>query len=264
MKILYIAELVGKAGVYCFRKSIDELKRTTGAELVIACADGATNGNGLGRSNAGFLRKLGADVLTLGECCFFKRDLTENLSKLPYVLRPENISAQAPGCGARIFKAGDKKIAVAVLLGQSYFNRMHGDNPWARLPLLLERFAAETPFIIIDFHSATSAEKRTLFEIANGNASAVIGSHTRVQSADEQILDGGTAVITDAGRTGSINSVGGSEIKSRIGEYLSGIPEWAHEAWDMLEVQGVLLDIADNGRALAIERIRLPVANLQS
>ncbi|MDR3324626.1 MAG: YmdB family metallophosphoesterase [Spirochaetaceae bacterium] len=259
MKILYVAELVGKAGLYCFRTSIDQAKRATGADFVIACADGATGGNGLGRQHAAFLRKLGADVLTTGDCCFYKKDLTADFGKMPYVLRPENLSQEAPGLGARVYRAGDKKVAVAVLLGQSFFNRLHADNPWARLPQLLDRFEAETPNIVVDFHSASTAEKRTLFEIARGRASAVIGSHSRVQTADAEVLDGGTAVITDAGRTGSIDSVGGCKIQTRIGEYISGIPEWTSDAWDKLELQGVLITLDDNGKAHSIERIRIPV-----
>ncbi|MDR1104941.1 MAG: YmdB family metallophosphoesterase, partial [Treponema sp.] len=100
----------------------------------------------------------------------------------------------------------------------------------------------------------------TLFYAADGLCSAVIGSHTRVQTADERILKGGTAVITDAGRTGSSLSVGGCDAAGRIGGYISGIPDWTREAWAEPELQGVLIDIGGNGRALSIERIRLPVA----
>jgi metallophosphoesterase (TIGR00282 family) len=260
LKVLYIAELTGKAGLYCFRKTIGELKQKTGADFVIVCGDAVTSGNGLGKNHAAFIRKLGADVITTGECCFYKKDLTENFNKTPYVLRPENLSVQAPGSGCRVYQCGDKKIAVACLLGQSFFNRLHGESPFIRLPILLERLRAETPFIIVDFHSVTSAEKRTLFEIADGTASAVIGSHNRVQTGDEQILSGGTAIITDAGRSGSLDSVGGADIQSRITEYLSGVPDWTRDAWDRLEVQGVTITIAADGKATAIERIRVPVA----
>jgi metallophosphoesterase (TIGR00282 family) len=268
LKILYIAELVGKAGLYSYRKSIDALKQKTAADFVIVCADAVTSGNGLGRQHAAYIRKLGADIITTGDCCFFKKDLTENFDKIPYVLRPENLSAGAPGLGARVFKLGaaasadekstSAKIGCAVMLGQSYFSRTHSESPFMRLPLLLERLAAETPFIFIDFHAASSAEKRTLFELAAGRASAVIGSHTRVQTGDEQIING-TAVITDAGRTGSIDSVSGNDIKSRIDEYLYGIPDWTRDAWARLEAQGVLVTIGDDGKATAIERIKHPI-----
>ncbi|MDR3130593.1 MAG: YmdB family metallophosphoesterase [Treponema sp.] len=262
MKIIFIAEIVGKAGIHAIKKGLPELKRRWQPAFVIACANGATGGNGLGRNHAAYLRKLGADVLTAGECCFYKKDLVENMSRLPYVLRPDNLNAAAPGCGSRIYKAGNEKIAVAVLLGQSGFSRMHGDSPTARLPVLLERLRQETPYIIVNFHAEATAEKRTLFAAANGLCSAVIGSHSRVQTADETIMSGGTAVITDAGRTGSVNSVGGVEIKNRIQEYLSGIPEWTQEAYDAPELQGVLIDLKPDGTAASITRIRQRVPDM--
>ncbi|GHV82308.1 metallophosphoesterase [Spirochaetia bacterium] len=259
MKILYIAEIVGKAGVHAIKKGLADLKKNYSPSFVIACADGATGGNGLGRNHAAYLRKLGAEVLTTGECCFYKKDLVENIEKLPYVLRPENLNPAAPGRGVRTFKVGSEKIAVAVLLGQSGFSRIHGENPIARLPELLERLHQETPYIIIDYHASATAEKRTLFAAADGRCSAVIGSHTRVQTADEAILPGGTAVITDAGRTGSLNAVGGSEIAGRIQEYITGIPDWTREAWENCELQGVLIDINRDGKAASITRIKHPV-----
>jgi metallophosphoesterase (TIGR00282 family) len=250
---------VGKTGVHSFKTALPELKRRYPFDFLIACADGATGGNGLGRSHAAYLHKLGANVLTTGECCFFKKDLTENFEKTPYVLRPDNLNPQAPGTGSRIYKTGEQKVAVAVLLGQSGFGRLHSASPFIRLPVLLERLRQETPYVIIDFHAQATAEKKTLFFSADGGCSAIIGSHTRVQTADEEILPKGTAVISDAGRTGSGESVGGCDITSRIQEYLSGIPEWTKDAWDKPELQGVYIDIAPDGKAKSIERLRIGI-----
>ncbi|MDR3343381.1 MAG: YmdB family metallophosphoesterase [Treponema sp.] len=259
MKILYIAEIVGKTGIYALKKGISDLKEQKKVDFVIAGADGATGGNGLGRNHAAYIHKLGVQVLTAGECCFYKKDLVENLGKTPFVLRPENLNPEAPGSGSRIFKAGDRKVAVVVLLGQSGFERLHGNNPFSALPVVLERLHQETPYVIIDFHAQATAEKRTLFAAAAGRCSAVIGSHTRVQTADERVLPGGTAVITDAGRTGSIDSVGGNDRASRIQEYLTGISEWTKDSWGKPELQGVLIEINGDGTARSIERIRHPV-----
>ena len=220
---------------------------------------GATGGNGLGRSHAAYIHKLGADAITLGECCFYKKDFTENIEKMPYALRPENLNEDSPGSGWRVFKAENGKLAVAVFLGQNCFNRLHANSPFTALPGLIEKLKKQTQYIIIDFHAQASAEKKTFFYAADGLCSAVIGSHTRVQTADETILPGGTAVISDAGRTGSLQSVGGCEINSRINEYLSGIPDWTKDAWDALELQGVYLDIGRDGTASSIERVRVPV-----
>ena len=259
MKVLYVSELVGKAGVYAFKRALPELQNRYPWDFLVVCADGATGGNGLGRNHAAYIHKLGANVITLGECCFYKKDLTENIEKIPYVLRPENFNPEAPGFGSRIFRVGGEKIAVTVLLGQSGFNRIHSNSPFSMLPALLERLRQETPYVIVDFHAQASAEKKTLFFAADGRCSAVIGSHTRVQTSDETLLPGGTAVISDAGRTGSRESVGGCDINSRIKEYLTGIPDWTRDAWDSPQMQGVYLDIGKDGKALSIERIRIPI-----
>ena len=259
MRVLYVAEIVGKAGVYAFKKALPELKRSHPWDFLVACADGTTGGNGLGRNHAAYLSKLGANVLTTGECCFYKKDLTENLEKLPYVLRPDNLNPEAPGFGARVYKTQGGKIAVAALLGQSCFSRLHGSSPFVHLPAMLERLRKETPYVIVDFHAQATAEKKALFFAADGQCSAVIGSHTRVQTADECVLPGGTAVICDAGRTGSFESVGGCDTASRVQEYLSGIPDWTKDAWERPALQGAYIDIGADGKARSIERIRVEV-----
>lgn len=264
MRVLYVAEIVGKAGVYALKKGLSDIRQQKQVDFVIACADGATGGTGLGRNHAVYLHKLGVRVLTTGECCFYKKDLVEHIEKIPFLLRPDNLNPEAPGFGSRIFKVGNDKVAVAVLLGQSGFLRLHGNNPFAALPVLLERLRQETPGIIIDFHAEATAEKQTLFAIAQGRCSAVIGSHNRVQTADETVLPGGTAVITDAGRTGSADSVGGADPAARIQEYLTGIPDWTKEIWSKPELQGVLIDIDQDGRSLSIERIRHPILDVPS
>ena len=267
MKVLYVAELVGKTGVYVLKKAINELKTRYPWDFLIVNADGATGGNGLGRNHAAYIHKIGANVITLGECCFYKKDLTEDIDRIHYVLRPENLNPQAPGYGYKVFKTGlttgDEKIAVAVFLGQNGFGRLHANSPIVTLPSVLEKLKKQTPYIIIDFHAQASAEKKTFFHAADGLCSAVIGSHTRVQTADETIMPGGTAVISDAGRTGSQQSVGGCDINSRVKEYLTGIPDWTKDAWDKLELQGVYLDIGKDGKALSIERVRISVDGTQ-
>ena len=264
MKVLYVGEIVGRPGVYTFKKALNDLKARYPHDFLIVNADGATGGNGLGRSHAAYIFKMGANAITLGECCFYKKDLTENLDKTPFVLRPENLNPQAPGAGYKIFKfrssSGDtEKIAVVVFIGQNGFTRLHANNPFIALKPFLENLKKQTPYIIIDFHAQASAEKKTFFYAADGFCSAVIGSHNRIQTADESILTGGSACISDAGRTGSFQSIGGCDINSRIREYITGIPDWTKDAWDALELQGVYIDIAKDGKARSIERIKMPV-----
>jgi metallophosphoesterase (TIGR00282 family) len=255
VKILYIAELTGKAGVYALKKGLPSLREELHPDFIIVNGDGATGGGGLGRNHAAYIRKLGADVITTGDCCYYKKDLVENIAKLPYVLRPWNLNPVSPGIGERVYKTGNAKVAVAVLIGQNISGRMSGSSPFAVLPHLLDKLQAETPFAVIDFHAWATGEKRTFFAAAAGRCTAVIGSHNRVQTADEGILNG-TAVICDAGRSGSAESVGGAEISGRIREYLTGIPDWTRDAWDKPEIQGVFVTADSSGRALSIRRVK--------
>jgi len=260
MKILYVAELVGKTGVYVLKKSMDELKKRYPWDFLAVCADGATGGTGLGRSHGAYIHKLGANAITLGECCFYKKDLTHNMEKIPYILRPYNLNQEAPGIGFKIFKTSNgEKIALAVLLGQNGFTRIHSNSPFVVLSHLAQEVKKQTPYFLIDFHAQASAEKKTLFHAADGLVSAVIGSHTRVQTSDETIMPNGTAIISDAGRTGSQQSVGGCDINSRIKEYLTGIPDWTKEAWEDPQLQGVYLDIDKDGKAKLIERVKISI-----
>ena len=255
IRILYIAEIVGKAGIWCVKNALPVLKKTEQPDLVIANGDGTTGSWGLGRQHAGYLHKMGIDLITGGDCIFFKKDLVEGLPVMPYVLRPANFPAESPGRGWRYVNAGTARVAVVSLLGQAGFSRVHGDNPFALLPGLADRLHQETPYIIVDFHASATAEKQAFFYHADGKVSAVIGSHGRVQTSDETVFPGGTGVITDAGRTGSLDSVGGTEPSGKIREYLTRIQDWSKDAWSRPVLQGVIIDLDDRGRTVSIRRV---------
>ncbi len=259
LKILYIAEIVGKAGVFAVKKVLPQLRRDRGVDFVIAGADGVTGGAGLGRNHAMYLRKIGVDVLVTGDCSYFKKDIVEHFQKSSAILRPANYPEGNPGRGWKAYDCKGSKIIVLSLLGQAGFSRTHLANPFLTLQELGPRLARESPIIIVDFHAATTAEKRSLFAFADGKVSAAIGSHTRVASADWEISEKKSAFVTEAGRTGSCLSVGGLDAGTRIEEYMSGIPDWSRESWDGIEFQALLMEIEDSGRATSIERIRISV-----
>lgn len=261
IRILYISEIVGKAGIWCVKNALPVLKRAEAPDLVIANADGATGSFGLGRQHAGYLRKMGIDVITGGECIYYKKDLVEGLDSLPYVVRPANYPAESPGRGWRLAQAGKERVAVVSMLGRVGFSRVHSENPFTALSPLVERLHRETPYIIVDFHANATAEKQAFFFHADGKVSAVIGSHGRVATSDETILAGGTACITDAGRTGSLNSIGGIDPASKIREYLARIPDWSRDAWDKPVFQGLILDLDSKGKATSIRRVSMDVAD---
>jgi 2',3'-cyclic-nucleotide 2'-phosphodiesterase len=147
-------------------------------------------------------------------------------------------------------------LAVINLLGQSSFQRIHPDSPFVTFNFAVERLRRETPYILVDFHASTTAEKSNFFYHANSQASAVIGSHTKILTADAQILAGGTGVITDAGRTGSHHSVGGFLPEPEIKHFLTGVPERSEESWNNLVLEGIVLDLDEQGKTVSIQSIR--------
>ena len=260
IRILYVGEIVGKAGVYCIKNGLPKVKDEYGVDLVIANGEGATGGYGLGKNHSIYLHKLGLDVITSGEKIYYKKDMVPHIAKCPYILRPANYPPQNPGRGWRVYDVGDKKIGVISLLGQSGFSRVHLSNPFTFLPELVSRVKQETPIIIVDFHATTTAEKYSMFHHADGLVTAVIGSHTKVLTADEDIFDKGTGVICDTGRTGSFMSVGGLDPETEIHQLITQIPERSKEYWEDLELQGVILDVSDEGKTEHIERLRYPIS----
>lgn len=256
-KVLYLGEIVGKSGIFCVKKLLPSLRKKHKIDFVIANGEGATGGFGIGRNHSIYLHKMGIDVLTAGECVYYKKDMVPHIPRASYILRPANYPYGNPGRGWMIYTRDEQQIGVITLLGQSGFRRVHLDNPYQLVSHLIKRISEVTPLIIIDFHAATTAEKYTMFYHVDGKVSAVIGSHTKAITADEHILPGGTAVITSAGRTGSLNSVGGLDSEIEIRKFLTQVHELSKEAWQQLELQGVMLELDDQGRAVSIERMRI-------
>ncbi|TVR88226.1 MAG: YmdB family metallophosphoesterase [Spirochaetaceae bacterium] len=260
IRVLYLGEVVGKAGIFCVKTDIKKLKEEYRADFTVANVDGATGGFGIGKNHSIYLRKLGIDVLTTGDQAYYKRDIVPHIDGAPYLLRPANMPPGVPGRGWRYYDVGGTRVVVLVLLGMSGLGRLHAGNPYTYLPELLRRIEAEagTRNIILEFHATTTAEKGTMFYHADGKLTAVIGSGTRVQTTDATVMKGGTAVITDLGRVGSIDGVSGLESKIEIQQFLTGIPERSQDAWGRMELQGVVLELNEDGKASSIESFRRP------
>jgi metallophosphoesterase (TIGR00282 family) len=256
VRILFVGEIVGKSGVWVAKELLAKIRQERAIDFVIANGEGATGGFGIGKNHAVYLHKLGIDAITTGECSYYKKDIVEHFNKAPYMVRPANYPPRNPGRGWMIFEKNGRKIAVMCLLGVAGFKRVHLKNPFSLLSKLLESITPETNTIVLDFHAVTTAEKATMFAMADGRLSAVIGTHTKGLTADERVLPGGTAVITDAGRTGSLESVAGLDPEIEIRKLTTLVHEYSKEAWAMLELQGVIIEIGDDGKAASIERIR--------
>jgi metallophosphoesterase (TIGR00282 family) len=253
MRILYVAEPVGKPGLFALRHTLGDLRNEFDPDFVVGGGDGATGGFGLGKNHAFYLHKIGLQAVTLGECAYYKKDLHPMMPTLNFLLRPANYPDSAPGRGYRTFNTRNGRLAVVSLLGQSGFTKTHLPSPFSTLEELLGRLKKETPHILVDFHAATSAEKGTFFHWADGQVSAVVGSHQKVPTADARVLPGGTGVISDAGRTGSRQSVAGFLPSREIDRFLTGIPERSVDSWADLVVQGVFVETDEGGKAVKVQ-----------
>lgn len=260
IRILALGEIVGKPGIYTIKSGLKKLKQEQQIDLVIANGEGATGGFGIGKNHSIYLKKIGIDVITTGEKTFYKKDMVDQITRAPYILRPANYPPMNPGRGWRTFRVGDKDVAVLTLLGQSEYSRIHLSNPFSFLDMILEKIRTVTPWIIVQFHAATTAEKRAMFFHADGRVSAVVGTHNKALTADAEVFPKGTAVITDNGRCGSQISVGGLDPEVEIRKFLTQIPERSQDCWDGLELQGVIITLGDDGRAENIETLRYPIA----
>ena len=292
MRIFYIAEITGKVGVWAVKKNIAEIKRRYQPDFIIANAGMATGAGGLGKQHAGYLRKMGIDCITGGDCIFQKKDLVENLPQMPFVLRPCNLPEHSLGAGYRYFTARNgEKLAVVSILGRVGRHRLLADNPFTLMQALLPKIERETPFIVTDFSSTATAEKQTMAFFLAGRISALVGSGSGAATADERLMSAEcdlsgsgsgsdhvhidmqtatvetcceqqsrkTAYITDAGRTGSFDSVGGHAPSGKIREYRTGLFEYPQETWQRVCIQGVDIELDGAGGALSIERVRIEI-----
>ena len=261
LRVLFIGEIVGKSGIWCVKELLPKLKEAHSIDFVVADGEGATGGFGIGKNHAVYLHKLGIDAITTGECSYYKKDIVEHFNRAPYMVRPANYPPRNPGRGFMVFECNGRKIAVLSLLGVAGFKRVHLKNPFSLLSKMLELISPQTNTVLLDFHAVTTAEKATMFAMADGKLSAVVGTHTKAITADDRVLPGGTAVITDAGRTGSLSSVAGLDPEIEIRKLTSLVHEYSKEAWADLELQGVIIEIGDDGKAVSIERIRRACAS---
>ena len=253
MKVLFLGEIVGRCGIGVIKNALKDYRSKNGVDLVIANGEGATSGFGLGFQNALSLQRMGIDVLTMGEKSFFKLDMVEGISKRPSILRPANYPETVPGRGIRYVTVGDRKVCIINVLGMFGFSNPHLNNPFLMAETMVEKAHAETPIVLYVYHAAATEEKMAMGRLLQGKASAVIGTHCKVLTADAKILDGGTAYITDIGRCGASVSVGGFEPEHEIRKLRTQVLTRSHESWEKPQMQGVLVEIDDfTGKAASI------------
>lgn len=255
MNILCIGDVIGTVGCDFLRKHLPSLKKLKNIDAVIANGENSADSNGITPKSAELLFTAGVDLITTGNHCFQRRESYDMYdSNLP-VIRPANFPSSVPGRGYDIIDIGRAQIAVINLMGLVYMQEAL-DCPFKTADRLLDDI--KTKFILVDFHADATAEKRALAEYLDGRVSALFGTHTHVQTADEQILASGTGFITDLGMTGPINSVIGVKSNIAINKMTSHMPTRLEYADGPCMMNGVLFEL-DNatGHTVSVERITI-------
>ncbi|MGH2398230.1 MAG: TIGR00282 family metallophosphoesterase [bacterium] len=258
MRILFVGDVHGKPGRRILKERLPRLRTRFEANLVIVNGENAAGGAGITAEVVQELLATGADVITGGNHSWHQRDASEVLDAEPRLLRPLNYPAGSPGRGSTVVAASRNAARVAVLnaLGR-VFNPVPIEDPFRLLRAEVDRLRQQTAVIVVDLHAEATSEKIAMGWYLDGKVSAVIGTHTHVQTADERVLPGGTAHITDVGMTGPLDGVLGMDRERIIERFLTAQPVRFEVAAGPAQLNAVALDIdEDSGRARSIERIR--------
>jgi metallophosphoesterase (TIGR00282 family) len=257
VKILFIGDIVGKPGRLAVATHLRKLQERHAVDLTVANGENAAGGFGITQETAADLLRLGVDVITSGNHIWDKKEVLGYIPKENRLLRPLNYPPGAPGYGSVVVTARDgTKVAVLNASGRVFMNDF--DCPFRGTLAELESLDGQARVRVVDFHAEATSEKIAFGRFLDGKVSAVVGTHTHVQTADERILPGGTAYISDLGMTGPADSVIGVEAEIVIRKFLTGMPERFETAKLEPQLQGAVVEVdAGSGQALAIERISL-------
>ena len=256
MKILFIGDIVGQPGRNAVKTLLPKLREQHALDFVIANGENSAGGSGITPRTAEEIFSAGVDVITSGDHLWDQKEVLELLANERRFLRPLNYPSGTPGQGSGVFEIQDSKLKIAVLNAQGRTFMPPLENPFLLVFEEVKRLREQTKIIFVDFHAEATSEKIAFARFLDGQVSAVVGTHTHVQTADEQIFPGGTAYLTDAGFTGPHESVLGREIEPVIKKFLTGIPQRFEVAKNAVLLHGAVIEIDDaSGKALNIQRV---------
>jgi hypothetical protein len=255
MRLLFIGDVVGRPGRAAVRQRLAELVESEGITFVIANGENAAGGMGITAGVAQELLGLGVDVLTTGNHIWRHKEALTFLAQQPRVLRPANYPPRAPGFGSGVFAARDSElVGVINLVGRTFMEPV--DCPFRAADREIEALRGTTRTIVVDVHAEATSEKVAMGWYLDGRVSAVIGTHTHVQTADERVLPKGSACIADVGMTGPRDSILGVQAGAVIARFLSGLPHRFELAPGPVLLNAVLVDTdPERGGARSIRRV---------
>ena len=255
MKILCIGDLVGNPGLEKLKKELAIIQEAENIDFTIVNGENVGSGMGMTKRDYNELCKLNIDVITMGNHTWGKMDIFSFINE-NNIIRPANYSKGVPGHGYSIIEKNDKKIAVINLIGRTDMP-VQSENPFLCVDKIINKIKDEVDIIIVDFHAEATAEKIAMGYYLDGRVNAIFGTHTHVQTADEKILSGGTAYITDIGMTGPSDSVIGMDKQVSIKRFVTSLPERYRVAEGESILNGIVVEINDKDcKTKSIYRIK--------
>ncbi len=248
-----MGDVHGRPGRRAVARRVPSLRRELGVDFVVANAENSAGGVGLTPQTAGELFAAGVDALTGGNHTWAKREAYGLLDSDPRVVRPANYPPGVPGQGSTVIRRGGAALAVLNLQGRVFMEPL--DDPFRVARAEVDRLRELTPFVLVDFHAEATSEKLALGYFLDGKVTAVVGTHTHVQTADERVLPGGTAYITDVGMTGPRDGVIGMDRDAILQRFLLQLPVRFEVASGAVQFNAVLVEADASGRATSIRRI---------
>ena len=256
LRILMVGDVIGRPGRAAFAKYTPRLRQEKKADLVVVNGENSADGRGVTKKTLDELLLGGADVVTGGNHIWDKKETAQFIDDEPYLLRPANYPTGVPGKGACVYPLRGKNVGVMNLSGRAFLPAL--DCPFQRAEDLLRELSGECDVLLLDFHAESTSEKMAMGWYLDGRVTAVAGTHTHVQTADERILPGGTAFISDLGMVGPWNSVIGFTKEPVLAKTTTGMPARFEVADGPAVYSAVLLAVDDGtGKATAIERIQI-------
>ena len=258
LRLLFIGDVVGAAGRAIFQKHIDKIKKTHNINAIIVNGENCAHGRGITTKNVRFFKHNGVDVITSGNHIWKHKEISSYLDENSDLLRPANFPAGTPGVGVTTFVAEGHRIGIVNLQGRVFMKELI-DCPFYKADAIINQLREKTNIIFVDFHAEATSEKMALSFFLDGRVSGVVGTHTHVQTADERILPGGTAHITDLGMTGSFNSMLGMKKEPIIHNFLTALPvKFTPDTSVPIVMSGAWIEVDTNsGKALKIQRVMI-------
>jgi metallophosphoesterase (TIGR00282 family) len=255
LRVLFLGDIFGEPGRRAVTELLPGLKERFQIDFTIVNGEHAAGGRGITPKIAIALFRAGATVITLGDHAWDQSEILEYMPTEPRLLRPLNYPPGAPGQGSIVLDTPKGMVAVINAQGRIFMNPPL-DNPFNLVAGAVNELRQKTPVIFVDFHAEATSEKIAMGRWLDGSVSAVIGTHTHVQTADETIFPGGTAYLSDAGMCGPVHSIIGSDIDPILHRFTTNLPTKNYVAKGQVQIRGVQIDIdAATGRALRIERV---------